>query len=112
MTHEFSEAEVVLRITQSHGADAGAVMRLEGRIAEESAMLLEFECKQLLQDRAEVSLDLAGVDFVDRLGLEVLGRLSHAGAEILCPSGPVASVLEGAGIPVTLEPGDLDGNWH
>ena len=105
------EEVVVLRITQNHGADAGAVMRLEGRIAAESAALLEQECSQLLLDRAEVSLDLAGVDFVDRTGVEVLARLSQAGAEILCPSGPVASVLEGAGIHITLDPSEPE-NWH
>jgi len=46
-------------------------------------------------------LDLAAVDFVDRSGIRALRRLSRKGIEIFCPSGPVASVLEGEGIRVT-----------
>jgi hypothetical protein len=41
-----------------------------------------------------LSLDLAGVSFVDRAGVEALGRLSRLGIEIRCRSGPVACVLE------------------
>jgi hypothetical protein len=46
-------------------------------------------------------LDLTAVDFVDRSGLRALRRLSRKGVQIFCPPGPVASVLEGEGIPVT-----------
>jgi anti-anti-sigma regulatory factor len=103
---------MVLRITQNNGADSGAIMRLEGRVVAEVSGVLEQECFELLKRRDEVSLDLARVNFVDRAGIEVLLRLSLAGAEILCPSGPVASVLEGAGVRVTLEPDDVDDVWH
>lgn len=94
---------MVLRITQHEGSDSGSVLRLEGRVVAEWATLLESECTQLLQSHDEVSLDLADVSFVDRYGVEVLQRLSQAGAEIFCTSGPVASVLEGAGVRVTLD---------
>ena len=99
---------MVLRITQNEGADSGAILRLEGRVVAEVAAVLEQECSELLRSRDEVSLDLAGVSFVDRVGVEVLQRLSRAGAEILCPSGPVASVLEGAGVRVTLDADSVD----
>jgi anti-anti-sigma regulatory factor len=48
-----------------------------------------------------VSLDLAGVTFVDQAGVRTLGRLSRTGVEIRCRPGAVASVLEGEGIRVT-----------
>jgi anti-anti-sigma regulatory factor len=76
-------------------------LTLEGSIAAEWAALLERECSELLRNRSGVSLDLAAVTFIDRAGVGALGRLSRAGAEIRCRSGPVASVLEGEGIPVT-----------
>jgi len=94
---------MVLRITENKGADSGAMLLLEGHLVAEVAGVLEEECSELLHSRAEVGLDLGGVDFIDRTGVEVLSRLSRAGAEIFCPQGPVASVLEGAGIPVTLD---------
>jgi anti-anti-sigma regulatory factor len=95
---------VVLRITEHDGADSGAVLRLEGRFVAEMAEVVERECSRLLGDRAEVTLDLAGVRLVDREAVEVLRRLGLAGAEILCLRGPVGAVLEGAGIHVTLLP--------
>lgn len=94
---------MVLRITQHEGSDSGSVLRLEGRVVAEWASLLESECTELLRSHDEVSLDLADVSFIDRYGVEVFQRLSQAGAEILCTSGPVASVLEGAGVRVTLD---------
>src|SRR5262245_55805177 len=102
---------MVLRITQSAGSDSGAILRLEGRVVAEVAGVLEQECFELLKSRDEVSLDLTGVSFVDLAGIEVLQRLSLAGAEILCPSGVVASVLEGAGIRVTLNADSGNGSW-
>jgi hypothetical protein len=74
---------------------------LEGRVVAEWAALLERECSDLLRSRRAVSLDLAGVTFVDGAGAQTLERLSRTGVEIRCRPGPVASVLEGEGIRVT-----------
>ncbi len=96
----------MLRITREEGSCSRALLRLEGSIVAEWAALLERECSGLLRSRGAVSLDLAGVRFVDRAGVEVLKRLSRAGVEIRCPSGPVASVLEAEGVRATR---DADG---
>jgi anti-anti-sigma regulatory factor len=74
---------------------------LEGRVVADWAALLERECSDVLRSRRAVSLDLAGVTFVDRAGVQALGRLSRTGVEIRCRPGAVASVLEGEGIRVT-----------
>jgi anti-anti-sigma regulatory factor len=92
---------MVLRITIGEETRSQAVLKLEGNVRGEWADLLESECAELLRTWDVVSLDLAGVGFVDRAGLQVLGRLHRAGVEIRCPCGPVASVLEGEGISVT-----------
>jgi len=92
---------VTLRITRKRGSRSRATLVLEGKVAAEWAALLERECSDLLRSRRAVSLDLAGVTFVDRAGVQTLGRLSRKGVEILCRRGPVASVLEGEGIRVT-----------
>jgi len=92
---------VTLRITRRKGSRSRATLVLEGRVAAEWAVLLERECSELLRSRLAVSLDLAGVTFVDRAGVRTLGWLSRKGVEIRCRPGPVASVLEGEGIRVT-----------
>ena len=92
---------MTLRITRKTGSRSRATLVLEGKVAAEWAALLERECSDLLRSRRAVSLDLAGVDFVDRAGVRTLRRLSRTGVEIRCRPGPVASVLEGEGIRVT-----------
>ena len=92
---------MTLRITRApEGSRFRATLQLEGSLVAEWASLLQRECLGLLQASALVDLDLTGVGFVDLFGLQVLQRLSRAGVGIHCPPGPVASVLEGAGIHV------------
>ena len=101
---------MVLRITVGEGSRSRATLRLEGSVRAEWAHLLESECAALLRAWGKVSVDLTAVGFVDRSGVEVLARLSRAGVEIRCPSGPVASVLESEGVRVAGEPeGEDDG---
>src|SRR5262249_38241721 len=92
---------MTFRITREEGSRSRATLKLEGRVVAEWAALLERECSDLLRSSTAVSLDLAGVGFVDRAGVEALERLSRAGVEIRCPSGPVASVLLGEGVRIT-----------
>ena len=99
---------MVLRINQNDGSDSGSILLLEGRILAEEAAFLQRECFQLLQSRDEVSLDLTDVSFVDRAGVSVLLELQLAGVEIRCRPGAVASVLEGEGIRLALDPN----GWH
>jgi ABC-type transporter Mla MlaB component len=100
---------VTLRITREEGSRSRATLKLEGRVVGEWAALLNHECSDLLRSSIAVSLDLAGVGFVDRAGVEALGRLSRAGVEIHCPPGPVASVLLGEGVRVTYDASDVHG---
>jgi anti-anti-sigma regulatory factor len=92
---------LTLRITREGGSPSRATLKLEGKVVAEWAALLERECSELLRSRRLVVLDLAGVTFVDRTGVETLERLNSAGVEIRCRPGAVASVLEGEGIHVT-----------
>ena len=98
----------MLRITDEEGSGSRVRFRLEGRLVAEWAVLLERECFRVLRSRDAVSLDLAGVSFVDRAGVEALERLSRAGVEIRCGSGPVASVLEAEGVRVTRDADEVD----
>ena len=103
---------MTLRITRAKGSRTQARLRLEGSVAGEWADLLERECLDLLRSRGAVSLDLAGVRFVDRTGVEVFVRLSRAGVEVHCGSSLVASVLEGDGVRVTVDADGEDDGRH
>lgn len=98
---------MTVRITHENGSGSRARLRLEGRLVADGAALLERECSGLLRSGIAVSLDLAGVNFVDRAGVGALARLSRAGAEIRCCLGAVASVLEGEGIRVRRDTDDV-----
>jgi anti-anti-sigma regulatory factor len=69
-------------------------LSLQGRIAGEWADLLEDECRELLLGGISVVLDLSGVVFVGRAGLEVLARLSAAGVRIVGASPLIAAMLK------------------
>jgi hypothetical protein len=99
---------MVLRITRRNPLPERATLRLEGRLVAEWAALLERECAALLRAGRAVTVDMTGVLFVDRAGIEALARLSRNGVEILCRPGPVASVLDGELIPVTRDPEEED----
>lgn len=94
----------MMRITHEQGPGERTTLRLEGSLSAEWADLLERECYRLLDAGIFVSLDLAEVDFVDRLGVEGLRRLGRDGVEIRCRHSAVASVLEAEGVPVTIVP--------
>ena len=98
---------MTVRITREERSGVRARLRLEGRLVADGAALLERECSGLLRSQGAVSLDLAGVNFVDRAGVDALARLSHAGVEIRCCPGAVVGVLEGEGVRVSRDADDV-----
>lgn len=102
---------MTLRITVV-GPRSRATLLLEGSLVAEWAALLEHECASLLHASTAVSLDLTGVRFVDRAGVEALERLARAGVEIRCHPGAVASVLEGEGILVKWNSDGENHGWN
>lgn len=95
----------MMRITVEQVSDDRTTLRVEGSVGAEWADLLERECSGHLHAGVSLTLDLAGVDFVDRLGVETLRRLRRNGVEIRCRCGAVASVLGAEGVRITLMPG-------
>ena len=91
----------MLRITRELGWQSQTLLRIEGSLVAEWVGLLLRECFAALRSAEVLELDLEGVDFVDRAGVEALGLLSRAGVEIRRPPGSVASVLEEEGVFVT-----------
>ena len=88
----------MLRLQRNDVDERAVTLMLQGRIVAEWADLLERECLELIRTGARVELDLSEVVFIGRYGLEVLGRLSRAGAGITGYSPLIAAMLEQEGI--------------
>jgi hypothetical protein len=91
----------MLRITYDYLSIDRATLRLDGILGADWTDLVERECSGLVRAGVTVTLDLLGVVFVDRAGVETLLRLGHSGVAIRCRSGALAGVLEAEGVRIT-----------
>ena len=90
----------MLRIQRIDGKNKEAVLLLQGWIVEEWSDLLARECRQMRESGLEVVLDLSGVVFLGRSGLDALRRISEDGVRITeCPP-LIAEMIEQEGIAV------------
>jgi anti-anti-sigma regulatory factor len=89
---------MVLRITHVEPRAHGVTLKLEGRLVDLWAALLEAECTAAFASSGSVTLDLSGVTVIDRAGIGALSRLDRAGVAIRGCSDLIASILSAEGI--------------
>ena len=66
----------MLRI-EKMGEDAATVtLKLEGRVVAQWVDALEEECQRVLREPKRLILDVAGVRFIDRDGVAMLGKMN------------------------------------
>jgi anti-anti-sigma regulatory factor len=65
----------MLKITKMEEKETTVVLKLEGKVTEQWAALLDGECRTVLRNRKTLLLDCAGVNFLDAQGIEVLSSL-------------------------------------
>ena len=92
----------MLYITRDDLDAHNVLLALQGRISIEWADLLERECRDLRAFGFRIALDLSGVVFISRPGVEVLGRLGLSGVAITGCTPLVAAMLRQEGIVVEL----------
>ena len=92
---------MLLRITREDTEGGTTTLTLEGRLAQDLVSLLEQECSSLQASCGCLTLDLSGVTFVDRAGVQALKSLHGKGCAIGGCSDLVASILRAEGIWVT-----------
>ena len=83
--HERRErlATEMLRI-EKVGEDADTVtLRLEGKVVAQWVAALEQECQRVLQGSKRLNLDVAGVAFIDRDGVAMLGRMNGKRVQVV-----------------------------
>ena len=87
----------MLKITKVQDSGTDVLLRLEGKITEQWASLLDGECRSFLRQRKLVCLDCALVDFIDQRGVEVVRSFPRPGVTLMNPSGVVLELLQMGG---------------
>lgn len=93
------EADSVLRISSAAEGGSLVTLKVEGTVVGDWVPLLEAECLRLLDARKLVELDFAGVGFVDRDGVAMLGALVARGVQIVGATTLVKVILGPSGTP-------------
>ncbi len=84
----------MLRITKVENNGAPVTLKLEGKVSDQWAALLDGECRSLLRHRKEVRLDFSAVDFMDAGGVEVVKSLPRQHIRIVNAPGFIEELLK------------------
>lgn len=87
----------MLKITKVEENGTTVLLKLEGKITEQWAVLLDGECRAFLRNQKTLRLDCAGVNFLDAQGVNVLRNLSLKQVTIIGAPGIVTELLRTGG---------------
>lgn len=89
----------MLKITTIQESGSDVLLKLEGKITEQWAALLDGECRSFLRQKKLVYLDCSQVDFIDQRGVEVVKHFPPAQVMLISAPGFVAELLQIGGQP-------------
>ncbi len=84
----------MLKITRIQESASEVLLKLEGKITEQWAALLDGECRSYLRKRKSVSLDCSNVEFIDARGVEVVNNLPRKHVTVLSVPAFVQELLQ------------------
>jgi anti-anti-sigma regulatory factor len=87
----------MLKITTIEETGTTVLLKLEGKVTEQWAALLDGECRAFLNNRQTLMLDCAGVNFLDARGVDVLRNLRLNNVTILGAPEIVTELLRTGG---------------
>ncbi|GMV51929.1 hypothetical protein FBQ96_02265 [Nitrospirales bacterium NOB] len=87
----------MLKITKIEANGHRVILKLEGKITDQWAPLLDSECRAALRERGRVELDCVGVSFLDEKGVEVLKRLLRPEVVLTGAPGYMTELLQSGG---------------
>ena len=87
----------MLKITKIEENGTTVLLKLEGKVTEQWATLLDGECRAVLKNRQTLILDCAGVNFLDARGVDVLKNLRLNNVTILGAPEIVTELLRTGG---------------
>ncbi len=68
-------------------------LKLEGQLLGDWVSVLEKECRNILQEQKELTLEMAGVTYVNQRGVELLRRLAAEKVELANCSPLIENLL-------------------
>ena len=87
----------MLKITKIQESKSEVLLKLEGKITAQWAVLLDGVCRSLLRQEKAVYLDCTNVDFIDASGVEVLNNLPRTQVTLMSAPGFVTELLKTGG---------------
>ena len=86
--------EMMLKITKIQESRRDVLIKLEGKITDQWAVLLDEECRSYLRQKKAVHLDCSHVDFIDARGVEVLNNLPQTQVHLMSAPGFITELLQ------------------
>lgn len=87
----------MLKITKVQESGSDVLIKLEGKITEQWAALLDGECRAYLRCKKAVYVDCANVNYIDGAGIEVLRSLSDSHVSLMSAPGFITELLQRGG---------------
>lgn len=84
----------MLKITKIQESGRDVLLKLEGKITEQWAALLDGECRTYLRKHKAVFLDCSHVDYIDGQGIEVLNAFTHSHVTLVSTPAFVTELLQ------------------
>jgi anti-anti-sigma regulatory factor len=84
----------MLKITKLQESATDVLLKLEGKITEQWAALLDGECRAYLRQQKSVFLDCSHVDYIDGRGVEVLNAFPHSHVTLMSAPALMTELLQ------------------
>jgi len=84
----------MLKITAIQESASDVLLKLEGKITEQWAALLDSECRAYLQKQKAVFLDCSHVDYIDGRGVEVLNAFPQSHVTLMSAPALMVELLQ------------------
>jgi anti-anti-sigma regulatory factor len=85
---------MMLKITKIQESRIDVLIKLEGKITDQWAALLDGECRAYLRQKKAVHLDCSHIDFIDARGVEVLNNLPRKQVNLMSAPGFITELLQ------------------
>jgi anti-anti-sigma regulatory factor len=84
----------MLKITKIQESGHDVLLKLEGKITEQWAALLDGECRAYLRKQKSVFLDCSHIDYIDSRGVEVLNAFPHSHVTLMSTPALMVELLQ------------------
>ena len=87
----------MLKITKIQESERDVLFKLEGKITEQWAALLDGECRAYLRKQKAVFLDCSHVDYIDGRGVEVFNAFPRSHVTLMSAPALMTELLQFGG---------------